>query len=125
MEANDNAHVFGRALHVLIPILLVDLKDCPELWFGSQCLQLAYPLLPILFHEFIFIEVEVIFSHFLKLLLVHDQLGVIVLVHFNCVLKNILCCRFFFDGFPVAHFDLDVFPLGCHATNHLSDAFIF
>ena len=82
-EANDNKDVLGRPLDFLLPLVLADLDAGPEPGLRCLCLHLLQPLLAVLPHELIVIEVRVLFSHLLELLVVQDPLAVVELEHIS------------------------------------------
>ena len=113
---------------MLVPVRFADLKNPPKLWLRSNLCKLGYSLLSVLLHtlsisicgELVFIKVKIVLSHLFKLLLRHDKLRVIHLIHVNGLSVDLLLIGPFLNCLPVTHLHLDVLPLCRHSTSHLA-----
>ena len=122
--------LFRRICDMLLPFWLVYFKDRPELRLGCLCRNFLHPLGSPLLHEGILIvEINVVFSSFLYLLVVPGKLWIVEFVFVDGLIVDFLSCGLLFDCFPVAHFDLDVFPFSgdsaCHVFLFLFSKIIF
>jgi len=69
IQVDHYGNILGRASNMLLPLLLVNLEDGAEvrqLIFVSNFLE---PLVAILLHELVFVEVKIVLGLLLQLLL--------------------------------------------------------
>ena len=121
---------FRRICDMLLPFWLVYFIDRPELRLGCLRSNLLHPLSSPLLHErIVIVEIYVVFSGFLYLLVVPSKLWIVEFVPLDGLIVDFLSSGLLFDCFPVAHFDLDVFPFSgdsaCHVFLFLFSKIIF
>ena len=103
---------------MLVPVRFGDFENLPELRLLGIFSKLGNALGTVFFHEVVLIKIKVVLSHLFELLLTHDKLGVVHLIPVDCLCVDLLLIGLLFDSLPVAHLDLDVFPLGRHSACH-------